>query len=148
MQAKLYLSQAYRIDQLIQSNEQELADLKELSVSISGIDTSKDVVQTSPSGDATYTRIIERIDELERVIKNDIERLLKQKLEIKKVIDSVPDNTEKLLLHLRYLQFMTWCEVCETMHVSTRTVRRIHAKALDKVDEILKVGTICPCLAL
>ena len=143
MEAKAYLRQAYRINQLIQSNEKELEELHELSTSISGIDTSKDTVQTSPSGDASYTKIIEKIDELERVIKNDIDKLLNLKLEIKNTIDAVPDSEEKLLLQERYLNFMEWDDICESMYVSTRTVHRIHGRALNTVNEILKVGTSC-----
>ena len=143
MQAKVYLRQAYRISQLIRSNEKELEELRELSTCISAIDPSKDCVQTSPSGDANYVRIIEKIDELERVIKGDIERLLEQKLEIKKTIDLVSDKTEMLLLQQRYLQFMNWDEVCESMSISKRTAHRIHGRALNSVDEILKVGTSC-----
>ena len=141
MTAKMYLRQAYRIDQLIQSNKKEVEELHELSISISGIDTSKDVVQTSPSGDASYVKIIEKIDELERVIKNDIDKLLKLKIEIRNTIDSVSDSEERLLLHHRYLHFMNWEEICESMYVSERTVHRIHGRALNSVDEILKVGT-------
>ena len=143
MQAKDYLRQAYRINLLIQSNEKELQELHELSTSISGIDTSKDTVQTSPSGDASYTKIIEKIDELERIIKNDIDKLLNLKLEIKKTIDAVPDNEERLLLQERYLNFMEWDDICESMYISIRHIHRIHGRALNTVNEILKVGTSC-----
>ena len=143
MQAKAYLRQAYRINQLIQSNQKELEELHELSISISGIDTSKDTVQTSPSGDASYTKIIEKIDELERIIKNDIDKLLNLKLDIKKTIDSVSDSEERLLLQERYLNFMEWDDISESMYVSTRHIHRIHGRALNKVNEILKVGTPC-----
>ena len=144
MQAKMYLRQAYRLNELIYSNEKELDELKELSISISGIDTSKEKVQTSSTGDASYVKIIERIDELERVIKNDIEKLLKLKLEIRNTINSVPDNEEKLLLQHRYLNFMNWDNICSSMCVSSRTAHRIHIKALKSVDAILaQVVTDC-----
>ena len=138
MQAKLYLRQAYRIDQLIQSNKKELEELHELSISIAAVDTAKDNVQTSLPGDASYTKVIERIDELERVIKNDIEKLLNLKIDIRNTIDSVPDDTEKLLLQHRYLHFMNWEEISKSMYISTRHVHRIHGRALNTVDEILK----------
>lgn len=138
MQAKVYLRQAYRINQLIQSNEKELEELHELSTCISAIDPSKDCVQTSPSGDANYVRIIEKIDELERIIKCDIDKLLKQKFEIRETIDLVSDKTERLVLQQRYLNFMSWDEIGHTMYISVRHVHRIHGRALNSVDEILK----------
>ena len=141
MNAKQYLRQAYRIDQLIRSNKKEIEELRELSTCISGIDTSKEVVQTSKSGDASYVKIIERIDELEKLIKSDIDKLLNLKIEIRNIIDSVPDSEERLLLHYRYLHFMNWEEICESMYVSERTIHRIHGRALNSVDGILNVGS-------
>ena len=133
MRAKQYLKQAYRLNELIQSNQNELDELKELSTNLSGIDYSKDRVQTSPSGDAGYTNIVLKILELEDAIKTDIEKLLSLKLEIRTTINEVQDNEEKLLLKHRYLNFMTWDDICELMHVSMRTAHRIHSLALENV---------------
>ena len=133
MNAKQYLKQAYRLNELIQSNQQELDELHELSTSLPGLDYSKDRVQTSGSSDAGYTKIVEKIAELEKAIKSDIEKLLSLKLEIRTVINEVYDNEEKLLLKHRYLNFMSWDEICDEMNVSMRTAHRIHALALENV---------------
>jgi DNA-directed RNA polymerase specialized sigma subunit len=131
--AKQYLRQAYRIDELIKSNKKELNELHELSISLPATDYSKERVQSSASNDARFTSIVEKIDELERVIKEDNERLLSLKLEIRNVINEVTDFEERLLLKLRYLNFLTWEQVCDEMHVSKRTVDRIHGRALQNV---------------
>lgn len=133
MQAKQYLKQAYRLNELIQTNQKELDELNELSASLPGIDYSKDRVQTSVSSDAGYTKIVDKIIELEKAIKSDIEKLLSLKLEIRTVINEVADNEEKLLLKHRYLNFMSWDDICYEMHISERTVHRIHASALRNV---------------
>ena len=133
MQSKQYLKQAYRLNELIQSNQKELADLRLLSESIGGTDYSKDRVQTSLSGDAGFTNIVAKIVELETAIKTDIEKLLSLKLEIRSVINDVQDNEEKLLLKYRYLSFMTWDDICIEMSVSMRTAHRLHSSALQNV---------------
>lgn len=133
MNAKQYLKQAYRLNELIHSNKQELADLRLLSDSISGMDYSKDRVQTSTSSDAGFTNIVAKIVELEKVINIDTERMLSLKLEIRESINAVQDNDEKLLLKYRYLNFMSWEDVCSFMKVSMRTAHRIHAAALSNV---------------
>lgn len=133
MRTKEYLKQAYRLNELIQCSKNELNELHELSTSLPGTDYSKDRVQTSLSGDAGYTNIVAKIDELEKIIKADIDKLLSLKLEIRSVIDSVQDNEERLLLKLRYLNFMTWDNVCNEMNVSMRTAHRIHNSALRHV---------------
>jgi len=134
MQTKTYLKQAYRLNELIQSDQQELEDLRLLAGSVPGIDYSKDKVQSSPSGDAGFTNIVMKIIELEAAINNDIERLLALKLEIRETINAVQDNEERLLLKYRYLNFMSWEDVCSYMQVSMRTAHRIHAAALANVQ--------------
>lgn len=133
MQAKQYLKQAYRLNELIRCNQQELEELKELSTNLPATDYSKDRVQGSSAGDASYTKIVEKIVELERAIKADIEMLLSLKLEIRTVINEVVDNEEKLLLKHRYLNFMSWEDICDDMHMSMRTVHRLHSSALMSV---------------
>ena len=133
MQAKHYLKQAYRLNELIRCNQKELDELHILSRSIPGIDYSVDRVQGSSSGEAGYTKIIEKIIELENAIKADIDRMLSLKLEIRTVIDAVQDNEQKLLLKYKYLNFMSWEDICEEMNVSMRTVHRIHSSALANV---------------
>jgi len=133
MQTKTYLKQAYRLNELIQSDQQELEDLRLLAGSVPGIDYSKDKVQSSPSGDAGFTNIVMKIIELEAAINNDIERLLALKLEIRETINAVQDNEERLLLKYRYLNFMSWEDVCSYMQVSMRTAHRIHKAALENI---------------
>jgi DNA-directed RNA polymerase specialized sigma subunit len=138
LKAKEYLRQAYRLHDLIQSNKEELKNLKELSISLPGTDYSKERVQTSNSADARYTEIIAKIDELERVIQQEIDDMLALKLEIRNVINSVKDNSEKLVLKYRYLNFFTWDNICYRMNISLKTVHRIHNNALKNV----KVDTL------
>ena len=133
MKTKQYLNQAYRLNELIESNNLEIAQLNELKASLSGIDYSKDKIQNSSSGDANFTKIVERIDELERIIKEDTAKMLSLKIEIRNVINEVKDNEEKLVLKCRYLNFMIWDDICEAAHVSLRTVFRIHDSALKNV---------------
>jgi DNA-directed RNA polymerase specialized sigma subunit len=133
MNAKQYLKQAYRLNELIESNKQELEDLNLLSSSLPGIDYSKDRVQTSSSGNAGYTNIVDKIVDLEKAIKADIEKLLSLKLEIRTVINEVQDNEQKAVLKLRYLNFMIWDNVAAEIGVSRRTVIRIHDAAIQNV---------------
>lgn len=133
MTAKEYLNQAYRLNELIKSNELEIKDLEELKRSIGGIDYSKDRVQTSPSSDAGYTKIVHAIADLEKAIKEDTEKMLRLKLEIRTVINEVQDNEQKLALKYRYLNFMSWDDVAEELNVSQRTAIRIHDIAIQSI---------------
>lgn len=129
--AKQFLKQAYRLDELILSNQEELMKLKEMSTSIGSFDYSKDRVQTSPSGDAPYTNQIIKIIELENEIQSEIDKMTELKKAIRNAINQVENPDEKLLLRNRYLNFKTWNEIGSEMHYSLRTIHRIHQSALD-----------------
>lgn len=130
MDAKQYLSQAYRLNELILSNKAEIDDLNELKDGLPGIDYSKDRVQVSPSNDASYTKIIHMIADLEKTIEEDTIRMLSLKKQIRETIQSVQDNEQILALKLRYLNFLQWDDVAARMGVSQRTAIRIHDEAL------------------
>lgn len=127
MNSKQFLRQAYRFDELIKSNQEEL---KHLQDTLRSLDLSKDKVQTSPSADSPMINQVAKILELEKRINADIESMLNLKIEIRDAINRVEDANEKLLLRCRYLNFMSWDDICKEMKYSVRTVHRIHQQAL------------------
>ena len=132
MTVKQYLRQAYRLNELINSDIQELEQLKALSKSISSPNLSG-----MPSGnkkqEAPFVGAIIKIVTLEKVINTEIDRFVDLKKEIRTVISSVEDNNQKLCLKLRYLQFLSWESVAIEMNLSLKQVHRIHAEALKAV---------------
>lgn len=51
--------------------------------------------------------------------------------ELEEKIDALAEYDQKAVLYFRYIYRLKWTEVAERMHWSERTVRRIHAKALE-----------------
>ena len=144
LQTKEYLRQAYRLNELIKSNRQELNELRDMSDCVSGIDYSKEKVSSGSVGDAGFTNVVGKIIDLEKAIEAEIDELVSLKLEIRKVINKVSNNEERLLLKHRYLNYMTWENICDEMDVSMRTAHRIHSAALAhvKVPEKQNVGIL------
>lgn len=132
--AQQYLRQAYRLDELIKSNQEELQNLREQAVTIGAIDYAKEKIQSSPNSDAPFSRTVMKIVELEESIQADIDKLFKLKLEIRTAINNMDDADEKLLLRCRYLNFLQWDEICDEMHLSMRSVFRIHMSALKNIE--------------
>lgn len=132
MTAKQYLRQAYRLNELINSDIQELEQLKALSRSISSLNLSG-----MPSGsrkqEAPFVNAIMKIVDLEKVIDAEIDRFVDLKKEIRTVISSVEDNSQQLCLKLRYLQFLKWESVAAEMDLSLKQVHRIHNEALQAI---------------
>jgi len=131
MMAKEYLSQAFRLDQRINSKLEQVANLRDLATKATASIHAERVSgtkQRSPMENA----IVKLID-LEREIDADIDKLVDLKREIIGVINSVEQPEYHLLLELRYLSYKTWEEIAEVMNYSWRNVHYVHSKALKTV---------------
>ena len=129
MTAKEYLRQAYRLDQKINSDLEEVAALREMASSVSSPQLSERV-QTSRKGNAPFVRCLEKIIELEDKINKEIDLLVELKKEIRMVITTVEDTDERMVLKYRYVHNYTWEQIGNELHADARTVRRWHGKAL------------------
>lgn len=133
MQAKQYLKQAYRLNELINSDFEELAELRTLSQSVSSSNFSGMPTAESKDAEPTFAKAINKIIDLENHINEEIIRFVNLKKEIRNVINDLIDGDEKLVLKYRYINFCEWDEICDRMNVSKRTAHRIHASALEHI---------------
>ena len=116
MTAKEYLTQAYRIDQRINSKLEQVASLRDLSTKATS--TFSDV---PPSGTRDVHRmedVICKIIMLENEINAEIDHLVDLKREIREVISAVKNLECQTLLELRYLCFKTWEQIAVQMNYS------------------------------
>lgn len=143
MTPKQYLQQAYLLDEKINSRLRELEQLRRLEASVQGVDLTRERVQCSRRFRSQVENIAQKIIDLEQRINSEIDRLLELKLEIRKVIESVDNETEQLLLRLRYIEYKRWDEIAEIMGYSKRQVTRLHGYALQKIKLSLNVPK-CP----
>jgi DNA-directed RNA polymerase specialized sigma subunit len=132
MTNKEYLRQAYRLDQKINSDIEEVARLREMAGSISS-PVMGDKVQTSRSGDAPFVRSIEKILLLEEKINREIDTLVDLKSQMREVIAAVPDTDERMVLRYRYIHNLTWEQIGNELNADKSTIRRWHGSALTHV---------------
>ena len=135
MKAKDYLSQAFRLDQRISSKLEQVACLRDLAMKATASTQARcvgGIEQHSPMENA----FVKMID-LEEEINADIDRLVKLKREIMGVINSVEQPEYHLLLELRYLSYKTWEDIAERMNYSYRQVHRLHAQALNSLEQAI-----------
>lgn len=129
MTAKQYLRQAYRLNELINSDIQELEQLKALSRSISSPNLSG-----MPSGsrkqEAPFVNAVIKIVDLEKVIDAEIDRFVDLKKEIRDKLFQIKDKNERLILQNRYLLFHTWEQIAEELNFTPQWVQEIHKRAL------------------
>ena len=125
-----YRSQAYRLDQRIDSNIREVSTLRKMMGSISS-PVLGDRVQTSRPAEAPFVRSIEKIMLLEEKINAEIDLLVDLKEQIRGVIAAVPDTDERMVLSYRYVHNLTWEQISDELNESVSTVKRRHKSALD-----------------
>lgn len=133
MTAKEFLQQAYRLNQKIQSDLQELTELQEMAGAVSA-PRADEAVQTSPKNEAPYVGAILKIMAMEEMINKEVEQLVDLKREIREAIMKVPDEDERLVLKFRYLHWYTWRHIGRLMYADRTTVSRWHQQALKNLQ--------------
>lgn len=135
MNAKEFLSQAYLLDQRVQSKMRQVEDLRALACSVKGFVSEEPVKHTR---DVTgLQNAVVKILEEEQALNEEIDRLVEVRRAIREVIDRVQDLTMQLILEKRYLLFESWEKICSDLAYSERWVFDLHSRALGAVEEIL-----------
>lgn len=133
MTAKEFLNQAYRLNELIDSDLEELERLRDLATRISGPNFGERV-QTSRNPDPPFVRYLDDIMDMEQKIHRELCELVVLKKMITESLEKVENREERLLLTYRYLDNRTWEQIASMLSVSDRTVHRIHASALRNIS--------------
>ena len=134
--AKDYLSQAYRIDQRINSKLEQVQSLRELATKATATLTDSPV--SGSRNVHSMSDIIDKMIDLEAEINADIDRLVDLKREIVTVIKQVQNPEYQTLLELRYLCFKTWEHIAVQMGYSIQNAYKMHDRALSSVSVIVE----------
>ncbi len=129
MTSKEYLRQAHNLNARINAHIREKEELQHMVYTISSPQLGERV-QTSRNTDAPYARTIEKITLLEERITKEIDQLVDLKAEIYDAINCMENSDEQLLLQYRYCEDCSWEDIGIAMHMSVRTVHRVHSSAL------------------
>lgn len=135
MSAKIYLNRVRILNVVINSRLNQLKELNEMKTAIGSPTRSDDPVQTSKSGEAPYTRVVERIAELEQNIRDLICEYTGEKSRIIAEIGALnrPEYVE--LLTRRYISFERLEQIAYEMNYSYDHTRRMHGAALRAFEE-------------
>jgi len=136
VKAKEYLSQAYRIDQRINSKLEQVQSLRELATKATA--TLSDTPASGSRKVHSMSDIIDKMIDLENEINDDIDRLVDLKREIVAAIKRVENPEYQTLLELRYLCFKTWEHIAVQMGYSIQNAYKMHDRALMAVSVIVE----------
>ena len=132
MTPKTYLNQAYRLEQRIRLDTEELENLRTLAATVSSPGFEEHYNPNHPT-DAPFVKTLNRIWEMEQKVKDELDLLLRLKKEIQSVIAKVDNTDERLILTYRYLKNYTWARIGDELYADERTIRRWHDRALSHV---------------
>lgn len=136
MTAKEYLSQAYKIDNDINSKLEQVASLRDLATKATS--TISDMPGSPNRNIHKMEDAIVKIIALEDEINSDIHELISLKADITHIIKLVANRAERTILEKRYLCFDTWEQISVDMGYSIQHTFRLHDKALNEIDGFLK----------
>lgn len=77
-----------------------------------------------------------KIADLERSIDRDIDRLVDLKETIIKMVASLGNDTERLIIERRYILHQNMEEIAEKLGYTPRHIARLHKNALEKLEEM------------
>ncbi|HML67411.1 MAG TPA: DUF1492 domain-containing protein [Clostridia bacterium] len=132
MSTKDYLSQAYRIDQRINSKLAQVMSLRDLLGKATG--TLSDAPKAATPNPHSMEDTIAKMVDLENEINEDIDALVDLKAEIMRRIKRVENTEYQTILELRYLCFKRWEEIAVDMGYSLRRLYELHDCALEEIS--------------
>ena len=130
MNAKEYLSQIRKIDEMIKNKSKQLKNLADSLLLIPSQDLASERVQTSTKLDASFTKNVETITELER----EIIELNEQMSVIIDKIYSLDDLLQIKVLCKHYIQGENLRRVSDELEYSYDWIREVHIKALKNIE--------------
>ena len=141
MTARVYLSQAYRLENRIRNLKYRIMELRELASTVSspGFEEHYSVTKNT---DAPYVKSLEKIMLLEDEVDTKLLLLLNLQKQIEDVIEQLDDVDLQLVLTYRYIHNLSWYKIGMELSVDESTARRWHDKAIAKVnvpDDAIKI---------
>lgn len=132
---KEYLSQAYYIDKRIDTLNNELIMLEsKLCKCTANYNSAGHSNNTRSAFEYTIDKVMQYRDRLN----NEINNLVDKKNDIKRMIDKLDNDKEKIILHKRYINFQTFESIAEDLELNPRQIYRIHKKSLEKLQNVIE----------
>lgn len=133
MDAKKYLSQARLLNNRIKSFENELDYINTIALGPSGPSYGPNKIKQQPNLEAPFIRYIDKIIELEKMIHDEIDKLMALKREIAKTIAEIGDAKLEIILRERYINCRNWEDIAIDLAYSQVYLYKLHQRALKLV---------------
>lgn len=128
------LRRALRIDQEIQTLQEEQRQLEDALSSLQSFDYQKPIVKSS-GGRGSVEQVAIQVADGKTRIAEQISKLLAAKDAARRVIELLPEGAERTVLIHRYILRGSWEQIAVDLGYSYRHVLRLHGWALRDLDD-------------
>lgn len=134
MTVREYLSKAYRLDNHIEIELRQIAQLRSMLFSLQSVSDSTPV-QHSAATEAPFARTIEKLVDKEREVDDLIDSYVQMKNNIEMLLGSVENEDSRLILQYKYCSGLSIRAIAGKLFLSKTTVQRMHDEALKTLEE-------------
>jgi len=138
MTAKQYLSRIEKLDMLIESKKDELNSFRDTLPALPSQNLSEERVQTSLQKDASFTRSIERVMEMEAAI----DKYRDERQEIIDNIYSLSSISYIKVLSQKYIYHKSLRMVSKELEYSYDWVMKSHKAGLSEIEKLIVAKTL------
>lgn len=136
-EAKAVLIEVKRQTSYVHTLEEELKQLRLEAMQLKSPSIG-DAVQNNHQADLSET--VERIEEYAGKVQDEVDRLIRMKLDAELLIKADPDRTRRAVLRRRYFLCQSWTEISSAMHYGKTVIFKMHHDSLEVLDLYLKEG--------
>ena len=132
MNTQAYLLQYHRLKSWLAEDRNALERLKVSMTDTASPIVSEDPVQVSPRAEASYVRILEKIEYLSAKIRLEEDLLWDLKAQMLQVFDMLSPQKNDLMI-ARYISGMKWEDIFMEKHLTKPTALRWHREILAEI---------------
>lgn len=125
---KVKLKSAWALQKQIENDYEELQRLRDCANKIT---PAYSLVPGSGGDNQKVARAVAKIANLEKVINADMARLMTALQEVRELISLLDDDTQIVVMRMRYPNYKKWEVIAADLGYSWRQVYNLHSKALN-----------------
>lgn len=139
-EVKEYLSSLRFAEKMIEIKLEKIEETRELALRVNQVLNPVKVQGGQRKNIVEEVAI--KVVELTYQLEEQVEKYKELQSNVIKLIESVPDATQREILDLRYIHFKKWEDIADIMAYDRRQITRLHYKALQEIVRNIKVPLV------
>ena len=134
MTVKEYLMQGYRLNNRIKIYEEEIGRLRELAATAGGISYDSEHTNPNVNTKSPFEGLLLEAIDMEQELSEMLKALIMFKRELIEFVNRIENKDERLVVHYRYVDNLSFQEIGDNLCADRHTVKRWHDRALSRMQ--------------